>query len=121
MKKLLYPAKQARAAIGCGSGTFYKLINNGTLDARRFGKRTYITAASLEAFVASLPPLVTPTMAKAEHDRWSGRNRPNISAESVAPRGRPTSSSWRGATARRVGGAEYEGPFWWVQGGYRFP
>jgi hypothetical protein len=47
-----------------------------TLDARRFGKRTYITAQSIEAFVASLKPVVTPTLAKAEHDRWSGRGGP---------------------------------------------
>jgi hypothetical protein len=41
------------------------LINSGVLDARRFGKRTYITAQSLETFVASLPQAVTPTIAKA--------------------------------------------------------
>jgi hypothetical protein len=68
-------ARQKRRS-AAATPKLYDLINNGTLDARRFGKRTYITAASLEAFVASLPPLVTPTMAKAEHDRWSGRNRP---------------------------------------------
>ena len=76
MAKFLYPVREARAAIGCGTTKFYALINNGKLEARRLGHRTYITAASLEAFVASLPPVVTPTMAKAEHDRWSGRGGP---------------------------------------------
>jgi hypothetical protein len=76
MAKFLYPARAARAAIGCGTTYFYTLINNGKLEARRLGHRTYITAASLEAFIASLPPVVTPTMAKAEHDRWSGRGNP---------------------------------------------
>jgi hypothetical protein len=70
MKKLLYPAREARAAIGCGNQKFYNLINNGTLDARRFGKRTYITGESLERFVASLPEVITPTKAKAEHAKW---------------------------------------------------
>jgi hypothetical protein len=70
MVKFLYPARKARAAIGCGTTKFYTLINNGKLEARRLGHRTYITAASLEAFVASLPPIVTPTMAKAEHEKW---------------------------------------------------
>jgi hypothetical protein len=64
MSKFLYRASEARTAIGCGVTKFYQLINNGTLDARRFGKRTYITTQSLEAFVASLPQAVTPTMAK---------------------------------------------------------
>jgi hypothetical protein len=74
--KFLYRASEARAAIGCGITKFYELINNGTLDARRFGRRTYITAESLEALVASLKPVVTPTMAKAAHDKWSRHSRP---------------------------------------------
>jgi excisionase family DNA binding protein len=67
MTKLLYRTSEAKAALGCGTTRLYELINNGTLEARRFGKRTYITADSLEAFVASLKPVVTPTMAKAQH------------------------------------------------------
>jgi hypothetical protein len=72
MAKFLYPGREARAAIGCGVTKYYELINSGALDARRFGKRTYITAESLEAFVASLQPVVTPTMAKAENEKWTG-------------------------------------------------
>jgi hypothetical protein len=79
--KFLYRTSEAKAALGCGTTKLYELINSGVLDTRRFGKRTYITAPSLEAFVASLPPVVTPTMAKAEHDRWSGRNRPRARQE----------------------------------------
>jgi excisionase family DNA binding protein len=66
MPKFLYRTSEAKAALGVGNTTFYRLINNGTLDARRFGKRTYITAESLEALVASLKPVMTPTMTKAE-------------------------------------------------------
>jgi excisionase family DNA binding protein len=76
MSKFLYRTSEAKTALGCGTSKLYDLINNGTLDARKLGRRTYITAESLEAFVASLPPIMTPTLAKAEHDRWSGRKRP---------------------------------------------
>jgi excisionase family DNA binding protein len=65
--KLLYRTSEAKAALGCGNTKLYRLINDGTLDARRFGNRTYITADSLEAFAASLKPVVTPTMAKEGH------------------------------------------------------
>ena len=76
MSKFLYRTSEAKAALGCGTTRLYELINNGTLEARRLGHRTYITAASLEALVASLPPVVTPTMARAEHEKWSGHRRP---------------------------------------------
>jgi hypothetical protein len=75
MSKFLYRTSEARTAIGCGITKLYELINNRTLDARRFGKRTYITAESIEAFVASLKPAVTPTLARTQHDRWAGRRR----------------------------------------------
>ena len=74
--KLLYKTSEAKAAIGCGNTKLYHLVNEGLLEARRLGRKTYITAESLEALVASLPRVVTPTMAKAEHDRWSGHPRP---------------------------------------------
>jgi hypothetical protein len=74
MNKYLYKTRETEAVLGIGTQKLYDLINNGTLDARRFGKRTYITGASIEAFVASLPAAVTPTLAKAGHGRWSGRN-----------------------------------------------
>jgi excisionase family DNA binding protein len=73
--KFLYTTSEARAALGCGITRLYELINNGTLDARRFGRRTYIRAESLESFVASLKPVVTPTTAKAAHDKWSAQRR----------------------------------------------
>jgi hypothetical protein len=72
--KYLYRTSEAKAALGIGTQRLYDLINDRTLDARRFGKRTYITAESIEAFIASLPPVVTPTMAKADQARVPGRN-----------------------------------------------
>jgi len=72
MLKLLYTTAEARLALGVGCTKFYQLLNEGLLEARRLGRKTYITAESLKAFVASLPPVVTPTMARAEHDRCRG-------------------------------------------------
>lgn len=85
MSKFLYRTSEAKAALGCGTTRLYELINNGTLEARRLGRRTYITAESLEAFVAKLPPVVTPTMAKAAHDKWSGQRKPRAKAEEGEP------------------------------------
>jgi|HubBroStandDraft_6_1064221.scaffolds.fasta_scaffold92834_5 excisionase family DNA binding protein len=86
--KLLYGTREAKAALGCGTSKLYELINNGTLDARRFGKLTYITAESLEAFVASLPRVETPTMAKAEQPLSADRQSPRDRFTSLAPSGR---------------------------------
>jgi hypothetical protein len=69
--KFLYRASETRAALGCGVTKFYQLINDGALDARRFGKRTYITATSLEEFVESLERVVTPE--KAGPGKWVSR------------------------------------------------
>jgi hypothetical protein len=83
--KFLYRTSEARAAIGCGTSKLYGLINSGVLEARRFGRRTYITGASLEAFVASLPRVVTPTMEKAGHDQWSGHRGPRMRLQGDKP------------------------------------
>ena len=85
MTKFLYRTSEAKAALGCGTTRLYDLINKGLLEARRLGHRTYITADSLEAFIASLPPVVTPTMAKAEHEKWSGHGRPRPKPQEDEP------------------------------------
>jgi hypothetical protein len=85
MNKLLYRSSEARAAIGCGITKFYDLVNNGTLDARRFGKRTYITAQSIEVFIASLKPVVTPTMVRAERKKWLQPRRPRPNPQEDEP------------------------------------
>ena len=83
--KFLYRTSEAKAALGCGTTKLYELINSGVLDTRRFGKRTCITAASLEAFVASLPSVVTPTMATATHEKWAGHRRPRAKPQEDEP------------------------------------
>jgi hypothetical protein len=88
MRKILYTTREARDAIGCGVTRLYEHINAGRLDARRFGRRTFITSESLHAFVASLAPAVTPSMAKrlapmaadakAAHAKWTGQRKPRV-------------------------------------------
>ena len=82
MNNLLYRASEARAKIGCGVTKFYELVNNGALDARRFGRRTYITGASLEKFVETLKPVITPTMA-AELARAERGNPEHVDADAT--------------------------------------
>jgi excisionase family DNA binding protein len=84
--KFLYTTREARTALGVGNTTFYRLINARKLDARRLGRRTYITAESLEGLVASLKPAMTPTMAQAEQPLGADRHSPQDRFTSLAPR-----------------------------------
>ncbi len=53
---LAYGVIGAARALGIGRSSIYRLISEGKLEARALGGRTVIPAASLQAFVASLPP-----------------------------------------------------------------
>lgn len=53
---LTYGLIDAARALGIGRSSIYRLIADGKLEARALGGRTVIPAASLQAFVASLPP-----------------------------------------------------------------
>ena len=85
VKKSLYRTSEAKTVLSCGTTTLYDLINKEKLKAVRLGHRTYITAASLEAFVASLPSVVTPTMARAKHEKWAGHRRPRAKPQEDEP------------------------------------
>jgi excisionase family DNA binding protein len=80
--KHLYRTSEAKAALGVGTTKLYELINNGMLDARRFGRRTYITGASIEALVGALKPVITPTMA-AELARAERGNPEHVAADAT--------------------------------------
>jgi helix-turn-helix protein len=53
--RALYPIKEAEVILSTSHANIYRLINSGRLDARKIGARSFITAASLEAFLTSLP------------------------------------------------------------------
>ncbi len=55
--KRLYEVQEIIAITSLGRTSIYKAIGEGLLIAKKFGKKTLITAESLEAFIASLPLL----------------------------------------------------------------
>ena len=88
---LLIPVLDAFDILGVGVTKGYELVNTREIETVLIGRRRYATCESVErlatpadrqaaeppeALIASLPPIATPTMAKAEHDRWSGRGKP---------------------------------------------
>lgn len=54
MPRLLLDYREAGAALNVGRTTVYKLVENGELVAVKIGKRSLITAASVEAYVSRL-------------------------------------------------------------------
>jgi hypothetical protein len=68
--RLLYKSSEAMRALDVGETTFWGLVNSGALDVRRMGRRVYVTAESLEKFVANLPRAITPTM-----QRWASSDK----------------------------------------------
>ena len=55
--RMLYATKEAEALLSVSYAQLYRLISAGRLDARKIGARTFITAASIVEFLASLPKL----------------------------------------------------------------
>ena len=53
--RALYPIKEAEILLAISHAQIYRLIARGKLDARKIGARSYVTAESIAAFLASLP------------------------------------------------------------------
>jgi hypothetical protein len=51
----LYTPRETERILSISHAQLYRLIGRGRLDARKIGRSTYITAASIEAFLAALP------------------------------------------------------------------
>jgi hypothetical protein len=52
---LVYGRADAQRIIQVGPTKFYELVKAGSLDARKIGSKTVVTAASIRRFVDSLP------------------------------------------------------------------
>lgn len=55
IKKCFYSIQEVMTVTALGSTSIYKAIREGKLVAKKFGKKTLITAESLESFIGSLP------------------------------------------------------------------
>jgi excisionase family DNA binding protein len=55
--KLLHSVSDACALLGIGRTTLYALLNDGSLEARKVGRRTFLTQKSLQVFIESRPKL----------------------------------------------------------------
>ncbi|MFC5068899.1 helix-turn-helix domain-containing protein [Flaviflagellibacter deserti] len=58
-KPLAYHIDEAAKVSGIGRSKIYEAVGEGALKAVKCGRRTLIKTEDLEAFIASLPALVT--------------------------------------------------------------
>jgi excisionase family DNA binding protein len=54
-ERLAYTVNEVAALVGVGRSSIYEAINNCSLKARKFGRRTMILAWDLEAWLDGLP------------------------------------------------------------------
>jgi len=52
----LVSVQEAARLLSSGLTRTWSLVGDGTLEARRFGRRTLIVRESLDRFIANLPP-----------------------------------------------------------------
>lgn len=55
MEKLTYSVPEVVTATGIARSTIYAAMQSGQLQARKWGRRTLVTRAELDRFIAALP------------------------------------------------------------------
>ena len=66
----LYSIDEAREQLGhISRNTIYDLLRNGELASVQIGRRRFVSAAALEAFVATSTTTVSPTLGAARSKR----------------------------------------------------
>jgi hypothetical protein len=69
----LHSINESRARLGnIGRDAVYDLLNSGQLDAKKIGRRTFVTDESLERYIQNLPPFPRRST-EAESDPAIGR------------------------------------------------
>lgn len=56
-ERLLYPPREVERLLSVSHAQLYRLIGDGRLSAVKIGSRSFIPRASIEAFLAGLPPV----------------------------------------------------------------
>jgi excisionase family DNA binding protein len=62
IEKMAFSVDEAAMCAGLGRDKVYAAIRDGNLVARKFGRRTLITADALRRFLDGLPPLRLPSV-----------------------------------------------------------
>jgi excisionase family DNA binding protein len=60
LDRAAYSVAEAALLAGVGRDQVYAAIRDGSLEARKWGRRTIIPASSLQRFLMDLPPLRLP-------------------------------------------------------------
>ena len=55
LTRALYTPRETQHILSISHAQFYRLVARGALDARKIGRSTYVTAVSIERFLADLP------------------------------------------------------------------
>jgi hypothetical protein len=63
-RQIGYSVKDAAAASGIGTSRLYEAMRAGLVEHRKHGRKTIVLAASLEAYVESLPSGYSPAPMK---------------------------------------------------------
>jgi excisionase family DNA binding protein len=53
-ERMLFPLKEVQQRLGIGRSTVYQLLGNGQLRSVKIGRRRFVSAAALEAYVDGL-------------------------------------------------------------------
>jgi excisionase family DNA binding protein len=62
IEKMAFSVNEAAMRAGLGRDRIYNAIRDGALVAKKFGRRTLITADALRRFLDGLPPLRLPSV-----------------------------------------------------------
>jgi excisionase family DNA binding protein len=66
VEKMAFSVDEAAMRAGLGRDRIYTAIRDGDLIAKKFGRRTLITADALRRFLEDLPPLRLPSVGEPD-------------------------------------------------------
>jgi hypothetical protein len=77
----LHSINESRWRLGnIGRDAVYDLLNSGQLEAKKIGRRTFITEESIESYIQNLPPFLRPPRAPRQTSSTISRFRASSTA-----------------------------------------